>query len=73
MLFDSTTPAIYFIIKIALLIFLSLYIIFAGIVVKQIRVMTDTLEVGFEKPIKIIGFVHFAFSVIVFFSALVVL
>jgi uncharacterized protein with PQ loop repeat len=60
-------------IKIAVLIFLLFYIIFAGIVVKQVRVMTETLQVGFETPIKTLALVHFIFAVITLFLAIIAL
>ena len=60
-------------IKIATLIFLAIYIIFAGVVIKQVKVMTETLEVGFEGPIRILAFVHFVFALVVLFLAIVIL
>lgn len=60
-------------IKGAILLFLAIYIVFASIVIRQVRVMTDTLQVGFEKPIKTLVFVHFAFAVGLFIFSLFVL
>jgi hypothetical protein len=62
-----------FFVKIAILFFLLLYIVFAGVVIRQVRVMAETLQVGFEKPIKAIAFFHFLFSLLVFVIALFVL
>ena len=62
-----------FFVKIAIMLFLLLYIVFAGVVIRQVRVMTETLEVGFEKPIKAIALFHFLFSLLVFMIAIFVL
>jgi len=49
------------------------YIIFAFVVVKQVKIMTDTLNIGFEKEIRIISYVHFVLTVILFLISLVLL
>lgn len=56
------------ILKILILIFLSLYIIFSLVLIKQVQMMTVTLEIGFEKQLKFLAFVHalFAIGVLVF-------
>ena len=59
--------------KIGLLFFLLIYIIFAFIVVKQVKLMTETLELGFEDSIRLIAFIHFIFSIIVFIVSLFIL
>lgn len=60
-------------IKIAVLAFLFFYLLFAGIVVKQVRVMTETLQVGFEAPIKVIALIHFVFALVTLFLAIIAL
>jgi len=60
-------------IKIAVLVFLILYLIFSGIVVKQVRVMIETLQVGFETPIKTLALIHFIFALITLFLAIIAL
>lgn len=42
---------------------LSLYLIFAIVVIRQVQLMTDTLEVGFEIPLKIISYLHFLLAI----------
>jgi len=71
--FGSIAPSIFILIKIAVWIFLFTYVLFSGVVIKQVRVMTQTLEVGFEKPIKLIALVHFIVSLTVFILALIIL
>ena len=66
-------PTAWSLVKLGVIIFLVLYNIFAVIVVKQVRVMINTLEVGFEKPVVIISFVHLAISLFVLLFSLVIL
>ncbi len=65
--------SIWFIAKILLLFALLLYLIFASVVVRQVQLMTDTLEVGFESLVKLLSYVHLAFAVVVFVLALLIL
>lgn len=59
------------VLKILVLFGVGLYIVFAAVVVKQVQIMTDTIKVGLETPIKIISYLHLAFAVLVFLFALV--
>lgn len=59
--------------KVAVLIFLLLYIIFAVVLVKQVRLMIDTLEVGLEKTLRTISIVHLVIAIAVFLFSLLVL
>ena len=65
--------SIWLVVKIAALILLSMYLIFALILVRQIKLMTSTLNLGFETPIIMLGYIHLAFSVLVFLAALIIL
>lgn len=60
------------IIEIATSIFLLLYLVFAAFVIKQVKIMTETLEVGFEGPVRALAFVHFIFALLVLFFAVIV-
>jgi hypothetical protein len=62
-----------FIVKIGILIFLFLYIIFSVAVSRQVKIMTESLEVGFETPIRTIAVLHLVAAVVVFFLALILL
>lgn len=64
---------IWFIAKAFVLVGLGVYFVFALVVVRQIQLMTDTLEVGFETPIKILGLLHLLFAIAVFILALTIL
>ena len=60
-------------IKIPVLILLGLYLVFAFVVVRQTRIMTDTLEIGLEVPIKILSYLHFLFALALLVFAFIVL
>jgi len=65
--------SIWLVVKIAALILLGMYLVFALVIVKQIKLMTNALTLGFEAPIIMLGYIHLAFAVLVFFAALVIL
>lgn len=64
---------VWLLIKIAALVLLGMYLIFAWVIVRQVRLMTDTLQLGFEAPVKVFSYIHMAFAIFVFLSALVIL
>lgn len=47
------------------LIAVAVYVVFATVVVRQVYLMTQTLRVGFETPIRIIAWAHLFFALIV--------
>ena len=55
-----------------ILVAFFLYIIFSLVVVRQVQLMTETLEVGFEAQLKTISYLHLAFAILVFLAALIV-
>lgn len=61
------------IIKIFVIILLAIYIVFAFVIVRQVQLMTDTLEVGFETQLKFLAFLHFLFAVAVLVFAIIIL
>lgn len=65
--------SVWLIAKIAALILLGMYLIFALVVVRQVQLMTDTIEVGFETPIRLFAYLHLIFAVLVFLAALIML
>lgn len=67
------TLSVLFFVKYALIAFLILYLIFATIVVKQVRVMNKTLDVGFESSLVLLSFIHLTLAVFVLFLALFLL
>lgn len=60
-------------IKIATILFLLFYLVFAGVVIKQAKIMTETIQIGFESQIKTLVFFHFVFALIVLFLAIIIL
>lgn len=65
--------SVWLIAKILVLIALAIYSIFAFVVLRQIQLMTDTLEVGFEAPVRMLGISHLIFSLVIFVLALIIL
>jgi hypothetical protein len=61
--------SLWFLLKTASIIGLIIYVIFAFVVMKQVSLMTATLELDFEKPIKIVATLHFVFAIFVLIYA----
>lgn len=59
--------------KVGLLFFLLIYVVFAIVVVKQVKLMTKTLELGFETCIEYLSYLHLAFAVLTFLMAIFLL
>ena len=60
-------------VKIFVVIAIFLYIAFALVVVRQVQLMVDTLEVGFERPLKFLSVMHLLFAISVLIFALIIL
>jgi hypothetical protein len=73
MLITSQVPIIWVAVKIFFLIGLGVYLIFALVVIKQAQIMTESVKMQFEIPIKLLALIHFVFAVGVFIFALIVL
>ena len=61
------------IVKIFFIIGLAIYLIFALVVIRQSQIMTDTVKLQFETPIKILALIHFLFALGIFIFALIIL
>lgn len=72
-MFEGFTLSFLAIGKVFALIGLAIYIIFALVVIRQVGLMTKTIEVSFGKFIKLISWAHLIFAVFVFLTALVIL
>ena len=64
---------IWFVAKIMFLVAMAIYVVFAFVIVRQSKIMTDTLEIGLEKVIRMIAFAHMLFAIGTFVLALVIL
>jgi hypothetical protein len=65
--------SIWLVIKVAILIILGMYLMLCLVVIRQIKLITSTLSLGFEGPITMLGYIHLAFAVLVFLAALIIL
>ena len=54
-----------FVFKAMTLVAVGVYVVFATVVVRQVYLMTQTLRVGFETPIRMIAWLHLFFALIV--------
>lgn len=59
--------------KIAVLVCILLYIVFAVVIIRQVRLMTETLDVGFEKAIRLAALIHLISSLALFLLATFIL
>lgn len=70
----SSLPAmVALIFKIASLLFLSLYALFAGIMVRQEHLMDKVIDETFEPVLHILVFLHFIFAVGLLILAAIIL
>lgn len=65
--------SVWVIAKILVLIGIGVYVVFALVVVRQVKIMTETLEVGFEAPIRLFSLALLVVSILVFLFALITL
>ena len=74
---DNMVPilgiSVWLVAKVLVLIALAIYLVFAVVVVRQINLMIETVEVGFETPIRLLGWGHFLFAIGIFVLALIIL
>ncbi len=50
--------SLWVVVKVLFLFAFTIYVVFAGVVVRQVYLMTTTLRVGFEMPIRAIAWAH---------------
>jgi hypothetical protein len=72
MVLDFTTQLIFFG-KLLFVLGLGIYTIFAAVVIRQVYIMTNSLEVGFEDTIRLFAWIHFGISLVLFFVVLLFL
>ncbi len=63
----------WFLIKILFVIALGLYLFFAIIIVRQVKIMFETLKGMLDWPIKLIAWVHLGIAVFIFILAFIIL
>lgn len=59
--------------KIFALLALAIYIVFALVIIRQVKLMTATIQAGFEGFIKLIAWAHLLFAIFVFITAWIIL
>lgn len=68
-----TSLTIWSVLKVLIIIVLVIYIIFSLVLIKQVQMMTKTLEIGFETQLKFLSFAHFLFAVGVLVFSIIIL
>lgn len=64
---------IWLILKIFFIVGLSVYAIFALVVIRQVQIMTGTVKLPFELPVKLLALIHFIFAIAILALAFIVL
>lgn len=64
---------IWFVAKVFVLLGLLVYLAFATVLLRQVMLMTQTIKVSFEQPIRFVSFAHFFLAILVFLLALLFL
>ncbi len=59
--------------KYPVIVLLVIYLAFTAVIVKQVKLMIETLEVGFERPILLIAYAHLFLSMFVLLFSIIVL
>lgn len=70
---NGFTLSLWTFVKALFLIGLLLYLAFALIVIRQVGLMTNTLNTNFEAPVKLIAWIHLLVALGVFLLALITL
>lgn len=64
-----STSLFFLIIKVMVLIGLGIYVVFAFVVIRQIAVMIRTVNTPFSFPARLLGYIHFAIAIAVWWFA----
>ena len=65
--------SIWLVVKVFVLLVLVMYIVFSLVVIRQIKLMLETVDMGLNLLIRFIGWGHFLFAVGIFVIALTIL
>jgi hypothetical protein len=66
---EAIPAFVWLIVKILALVGLGLYVIFAGIIVRQEQLMANVLEENFEPVLRLLTIIHLVAAIAVFFLA----
>ncbi len=65
--------SVWLIAKIFVLVGFAIYNVFAIVIVRQVKLMTETVDVELNGFVKLLSYAHLAFAILVFILALVIL
>lgn len=69
--FTDQTPLL--ILKLAILVGLSLYAVFALVIIRQVGLMTQTVKTSVNGTLRVVSYIHMVATIIVWFFALTLL
>ena len=61
----------FLILKIASIVILLLYFVYSFIIVKQVGLMTQTINVAFKKPLKVFSLIHLFYALMLLLYAII--
>ena len=70
---QNATSAVLGTMKLLIILILSLYLVFGVIILRQISLMTKTVDTPLTPKIKFLGYIHMIFAVLVWLCAIVLL
>jgi hypothetical protein len=65
--------SIWLVVKIFVVVALGIYLIFALVVVRQVRLMIDTVKIGFEMALTVMAYSHLILAVLILILAIAIL
>jgi hypothetical protein len=68
-----TNPGLWLLVKYPVFLLLLLYIVFAVVIIKQVRLMVRTLKVGTEGLLVSVAYLHLVAAIIVLMAAVILL
>ena len=69
----NNLPIVWSVVKIFFIVGLSVYLIFAVVVVQQTRIMSETIILSFESSIKILALIHLLLAISLLIFAIFIL
>ncbi|OGD62280.1 hypothetical protein A2160_00605 [Candidatus Beckwithbacteria bacterium RBG_13_42_9] len=67
------TADVWGLVKLAVLLFMGVYLVFAIVIVRQIKLMINVLDGNLNLPLRLLALAHLVFAGLVFLMALTIL
>lgn len=66
-------PAAWFGVKVLFILSMGIYSIFAFVIIRQVDLMTKTLQLGLESTLKVFAYLHFLLAICLLLISILVL